>query len=536
MKNRKVVIKLLTIATLITLLLSPAAFGEDKTKIAIVPFKINSPENIDYLEGAIYDMLASRLSIDDSIAVMEKTRVEKALGKDYDKSMDIDNAISLGRKLGADYVVLGSLTKLGETFSIDAKMYNIKESERSTAVYAQGSGLDALIPKVNEFARNMNFKILGYVPAEGVSGYMGYSEENPNFIFATRDLMSKTDFRKSPFWNIQIKGVDVGDIDGDGENETIVIDRNDVWTYKRGKEEFELFREYSGRPASNYLTVDVMDVNGNGIDEIFITNVNKGRLKSLVLEYNPDNKKLEQIDKSIGLFFRMYTLPGMEPVLLSQKMGMEGNFFGGIHRVEYVDGEYVQGEAVNFPKDTEIYGITLPIDIDYDGRTEIVTIDDFNHLKIVSMDGKTEWTNKEYWSGTVNYFYTREKEEKISAGKDTSSVEEGDVYIKGRIIVTDLNHDGSPEVLINKNISKTMNLLPKFRLYESAEVYNLNWDGLNLSENWRSRLIDGYVADFQLKDVDSDGIDELVVAVVFSFEMTALIPASSGILIYELSF
>ena len=49
-------------------------------------------------------------------------------------------------------------------------------------------------------------------------------------------------------------------------------------------------------------------------------------------------------------------------------------------------------------------------------------------------------------------------------------------------------------------------------------------------------MIDGYVADYQLRDIDSDGIDELVVAVVFSFEMTALIPAKSGVLIYELNF
>jgi hypothetical protein len=111
----------------------------------------------------------------------------------------------------------------------------------------------------------------------------------------------------------------------------------------------------------------------------------------------------------------------------------------------------------------------------------------------------------------------------------------GDIYIMGRILVTDLNHDNVPEVLLNKNISKTLNLLPKFRLYETSEVYNLQWDGVNLSENWRSRLIDGYIADYQVKDIDSDGINELVVAVVYSTEMTALVPAKSGVLIYELS-
>ena len=206
MKTTRLVLITILVASL---LFSFSSFGQDKIKIAIVPFKINSPENLDYLEGAIYDMLASRLSVDESIAVLERSTVERTLGKDYAVSMDMDSAVSLGNRLGADYVVLGALTKLGETFSLDAKMYDVNNKERSTSAYAQGSGLDALIPKVNEFARNMNFKVLGYVPAEGVSGYMGIQAENPNFIFATRDLMSKTDFRKSPFWEIQINSLNM---------------------------------------------------------------------------------------------------------------------------------------------------------------------------------------------------------------------------------------------------------------------------------------------------------------------------------------
>jgi hypothetical protein len=381
----------------------------------------------------------------------------------------------------------------------------------------------------------MNFKILGYVPAEGVAGYKGLQAENPNFIFSTRDLMSKTDFRKSPFWEIQIKGVEVGDIDGDGMNETITIDDNDLWVYKRGKEEFELFAEYSGRPINNFLTLDAIDLNGNGIDEIFITNVDKGRLRSFVIEYDPKSRKFERLDKGISLYFRSFALPNKKPVLLAQKMGIEEPFYGGIFSVAYKNGEYDIDQAMNFPSGSKIYGTTLPVDIDYDGKTEVVKVDDANRLKVVSAEGNNEWVSMDYWGGVVNYYDTKEEEEKKAKGGDAATVE-GEVYILGRIFITDLNHDGLFEVLVNKNISKTMNLLPRFRLYETGEIYNLAWDGLNLSENWRSRTIDGYIADYQLKDVDSDGIDELVVAVVFSFEMTALVPATSGILIYELSF
>jgi TolB-like protein len=526
-----------TILIFIACLILPlAAFGAEKTKVAIIPFKINSPEKLDYLEGAIYDMIASRLSVDENVAVLERSTVVHALGKDYETSMTVDNAEALGKRLGADYVILGSLTKLGEAFSIDAKMFSVAKKEQSTAVYAQGSGLDALIPKINEFARNMNFKILGYIPKEGVAGYMGEQVDNPNFIFATRDLMSKSDFRKSPFWDIQIKGVDVGDVDGDGVNECVVIDRNGMWVYKRGKEEFELFATFKGRGGDNFLTVDVLDLNRNGKAEVFITNVTKGRLASLVVEYDAAKKAFVRIDKNIPLFFRAFKLPGKETLLLCQKMGMDTPFYRGIHKVEIKRGGYVEGLTVDFPEGLGIFGVTLPANLTNEDVPEIAHVTDSNHLEIRDTTGTVRWMSKDYWGGTLNYYSTARKEEMKPGGGSADLEAGGDIYITGRVFITDLNHDNIMEVLVPKNISKTMNLLPKFRLYETSEIYNLQWDGINMSENWRSRLIDGYVADFQIKDIDSDGIDELVVAVVYSQEMTALIPAKSGVLIYELSF
>jgi TolB-like protein len=520
---------------IVCVILPVAAFGADKTKVAIIPFKINSPEQLDYLEGAIYDMIASRLSIDENIAVMERSTVVRSLGKSYETAMTVDNAEALGRRLGADYVILGSLTKLGEAFSLDAKMFNVNKKEQSTAVYAQGSGLDALIPKINEFARNMNFKILGYIPREGVAGYMGEQVDNPNFIFATRDLMSKSDFRKSPFWDIQIKGVDVGDVDGDGVNECVVMDRNDLWVYKRGKEEFELFATYKGRAVNNFLSLDVMDLNRNGKAEIFITNVDKGRLASMVVEYNATKKVFERIDRNIPLFFRAFKLPGKQEILLCQRMALDGQFYGGLHKVEMKRDNYVDGMTVDFPEGIGIFGTTLPANITNEGVLEIARVNPDNHLEIREMSGAVRWTNKDYWGGTINYFSTMDKEERKPGGGD-AGMDSGDIYIAGRVLVTDINHDNILEVLVPRNISKTLNLLPKFRLYETSEIYNLQWDGLNLSENWRSRTIEGYVADFQVKDIDSDGIDELVVAVLYSPEMTKLIPAKSGVLIYELNF
>jgi hypothetical protein len=47
-----------------------------------------------------------------------------------------------------------------------------------------------------------------------------------------------------------------------------------------------------------------------------------------------------------------------------------------------------------------------------------------------------------------------------------------------------------------------------------GEVYSLIWQEGYLDTQWKTREINGYISDFQVKDVDNDGDEELVVAVV----------------------
>ena len=54
------------------------------------------------------------------------------------------------------------------------------------------------------------------------------------------------------------------------------------------------------------------------------------------------------------------------------------------------------------------------------------------------------------------------------------------------------------------------------KLFTSAEIYDLEWDGMGMVENWRTKKISGYVADYQFKDIDNDGENEVVLALVLS--------------------
>jgi hypothetical protein len=70
------------------------------------------------------------------------------------------------------------------------------------------------------------------------------------------------------------------------------------------------------------------------------------------------------------------------------------------------------------------------------------------------------------------------------------------------------------------------------KLFTSSERYNLEWDGLGMAENWRTKKINGYVADYCFKDIDNDGKPEIVLALVLS--VGASLRDKSVIVVYKL--
>ena len=69
-------------------------------------------------------------------------------------------------------------------------------------------------------------------------------------------------------------------------------------------------------------------------------------------------------------------------------------------------------------------------------------------------------------------------------------------------------------------------------VFTSSEIYNLEWDGLGMAENWRTKKINGYVADYCIKDIDNDGKQEIVLALVLS--VGASLRDKSVIVVYRM--
>ncbi len=505
----------LCLLSLLTLPSHPFAQPKDTGriyKVAILPFLIHSQENLDYLREGINDILTSRITVEGRIIVIERTVVERALWEMRPMRLDETVAKEAGRRVGADYVVLGSITKIGNYISLDARLIPITDDKPPLGAYTQHKGIDDVMTKIGDFAQDIGFRILGRRAMAVRPGDPGKSH-----ILRPGREIGRIDpeglgFKKSQNLPFEVRGLDIGDVDGDKKNEVVAMDRHNLYVFKYDGERLSLFRKIEIGYHHNLLTLDVMDVNRNGVSEIIVTSVVEDNLQSFIIEY--EQGEFRVITRKSDWFYRVLEHPKEGSVLMGQQMGSDGLPTGSIYKMVWKGKSFEKGPKIPFPSGTKIFGLTLA-DIRGKGKPELLVLDDRDHLKIISSDGKVVWRSTSRFGGTNIYYDTKKKKEEGGRPHESPPWR---VFIPGRILVRDLDGDGVPEVIINRNELGSGTIFKRLKTYESGEIYNLVWEDTGLMTNWKTREIQGYIVDYQLKDVDGDGNEELVVAVALPEE------------------
>ncbi len=534
--------------------------AKDRNVVAVVPFTVNSAENIDYIRQGIADMLSSRISISEKIEVVGRDAVQAAVLQTGKKELSLDDVYGLGAKFGADYVIWGSLTKFGSSLNIDGKLLDVAAKKQTVSFSGQCPTMDDVMPKINDFASRIEIQILGTAlqpaapaaqapassrqqqvivsrrpgtsqtarEAEIISGMKGgkrgtfTSSINPDFINAEQPLNRDT-FWKSQQFSTTLRGMDIGDVNGDGLNETVMIDTNTIMIYQRPKKggEFKLIETIHGRSYDNYISVDVGDFNNNGIKEIIVSNDVGQQMRSLVVEFR--NGKFQTIASDLPWFLRVIDSGSGEPLLIGQRRGLDNPFDTPIHEIVYREGRYTEGRAMNIPQGLSVFGLTLSrMGASSNERIVALNADDYLCVfeqstkplaQILVFGGSDEfiWKSEDVFGGSNVSI------DPIRQGSGAQTEDPNKVYfINLRILNYDTNKDGKQEIIIVKNSSSSGRLLERVKLFSSAEVYDLEWDGTGMVENWRTKKINGYVSDYQFKDIDNDGENEVVLSLVLS--------------------
>ena len=542
-------VKILVLITLLlVLVLQKTSAQEEPLKIAITPFTLNAPEDMHYLKSGIQDMLGSRLSQDENVVVVSDEETAQAM-EGIAEPINENEAREIGRRLSADYVLIGSLTVFGASTSLDARLVDVTDTQPTATFSEQSQKIDDLVPKINQLATDINGKIIGgsavvaleagtEAPAsattEDVHEHPEKLTEEPlepeesavigKAATVTAGGLLSAEFWKSRTFKRNPHGLDLGDVDNDGKIETVVITANTVLIYRNDKGRLFKIGEIKGKMNDIFVGVDVGDINNNGYAEIFVSGLNPQRtnVNSFVLEY--DGKEYRKIVKGSPWNYRIVKYTENPPILLGQKNRTNKPYTGDVFTMRWRNKTYDTAEPILSKTGFNLLGLTYGNVIDSQ-QYQFVAYDDHDTLRLMQASGMTEWQSDEKLGGST-LSWTRPSPEK--GGNYEIQ------YLPMRISLMDIDADGINEVLAVKNYDIAGGHMDQFRHYTKSEFIALSWNGLGLTREWATDIIPGFIRDYALGDFDNDGKNELVAAVIHKEGKVIATKPKSHIIAFDL--
>ena len=493
---------IIAIACVIVISTGGPAFAKP-VRVAIIPFKINAEKDLSYLKRGIYDMLSSRLSDRESVVIISKQTTAKVI-KSFLAESDHTSVRKLGGKLNADYVLYGSINVFGTSMSIDSAIVHITGKKPRVSIYREIRKIEDIIPEMSLFAQKINQKL-----------FSNKTGDEP--LPRGKSKSDKTkDFFKTQDFEAHIKGLAIGDVDGDKNIETVFISKGIVHIYRLQYNTFSKLAEINCKKHQKLLTVDVADIRKDGCAEIFITSINSlsDQLNSFVLEW--DGEQFKTIAENQKWYFRVLSIPDQEPILAGQKQGVSDLFLPGIYKMQHQAGKYVQDTKISLPRGTTVFNFTIGNIINNNTRS-VITFDNKERISVFSASGELEWKSSESFGGTENSVKAPSKQPDF-------------FYIPQRLLITNLDNDHNYELTVVKHSSTPGRMFQKFRLFSNARISSLAWDKIGMSEQQTTTEIPAHISDYAVGDINNDGRKEIAASVVSKREYPIRKPKSSIII------
>ncbi|MCP4683641.1 MAG: hypothetical protein GY864_15025 [Desulfobacterales bacterium] len=506
MKKSAAILSIIMVLSVFIFNRTPVFSGEGPKKIVVLPFTMNADRDLAFMQEGIMDMLASRLTWKGQVSVVEKGKVRKKLAE-LEGPMDNDMALAVGRAFGADYVILGSLTIFGESVSIDARIVDVSKTDELLTAFNQSEGMDGVIPTINRFAQDIN------------SGIMGRPSARPRPVTASIDRQGSRDIsprqkggsglirvRQDDFWardrkkvvrmDTGIIGMDMGDVDGDGEVEMVCIGNRTLYIYKWVEGRFAEISRTDAKWSPNFVWVDVADLNGNGRAEIYVSSLTASRGPgSFVMEWK--GKGLTSLASGLSWFLRVLKHPVHGDILIGQKGVISGELTNDVRILGLENGKLVKKGDLELHKKANVFNFAMG-EIVARNKVSTVLLSKADYLYLYAEGGDELWGSDDTFGGSLLY------------ATDNEALPT-ELHFTPRVLLTDVDADGLNEVAVCRNVDLTGGWLEKVRIFRNGELYFLTWDGITLSTVMKSIKLSGAVTSYQIGDVDNDGRDELVI-------------------------
>ena len=472
--------------------------GETSPKtIAIFPLTLHAEPNMSYLEQGISSMLRSRLA-DEGFRIIGAENITTPANK--------DDAESAAKQLGADYIIYGDITSLGSGYSLDVSVLDMTKSPSRLSNATDAGSHDQLIPRLSDFITSLKQRIEGQPTfARGSSSYAAQPEAKKGlFSSVTRSELSgptergifyrssgTAGFEPSGSVGLQINPLafDIGDLDGDGINELIVLNRRKMLIYKHENGKYVPLFSLSTESGDDFLKVSIGDGNRDGKAEIYLVSWYGLRARTTVYQWDGKLNKLAQFYGHTKIIKDW----NKKSIILFRESKIDYFISGEIHSMNW-EGKTLKDEGpLPGLKDAEFYSLTRH-DIDKKGAPQWFGLDKDNRLCMWDVDGSLVWKGQSKVGGTNNSI-------DLSKGGEapTSSGPPKEWYFQPRIIITDIDGDGTDDVVVPQNVPIADSII-EYLLYTKGSIKAYSRKGAGLDASWGTRELNYCINDMQVDE------------------------------------
>ncbi|TES88009.1 MAG: outer membrane protein assembly factor BamA [Desulfobacteraceae bacterium] len=132
------------------------AYPLETVQVVVLPFEIHAIKDLSYMQAEISEVIKRDLK-EEGADILESGIVSGFVWREITET--IEGIRKFGVNNGADYVIWGSLTWIGQKFSLDAKMIESFGEGLPGVFIKEGRGIENLLGIVKQLARDISMKL-----------------------------------------------------------------------------------------------------------------------------------------------------------------------------------------------------------------------------------------------------------------------------------------------------------------------------------------------------------------------------------------
>ena len=140
---------------ILTLVVIGPAAVRAETRVMVLPFEINALQDLAYLQTEVPNIIKKNLAAEGAVIV--EAPIQSVL-------TDPAQIREMGENNAVDYIIWGSLTWIGQQFSIDARVVSPYEDGGLETFTVQGQGIETLSTKIGELSRELSIRLFELEP------------------------------------------------------------------------------------------------------------------------------------------------------------------------------------------------------------------------------------------------------------------------------------------------------------------------------------------------------------------------------------